>query len=118
MNTDKDELRIKVAELCGWKKGKPIEYFTIPAPQKKRYKINWISPDGYEDQTVPDYCNDLNACQELWNVIRDKGLWDEYCTWLEITVRANKGTACHKIFFYCADADEHCVTFVKTMEGK
>ena len=28
---------------------------------------------------IPDYDTDINAMREVWKVLKEKGLWDEFC---------------------------------------
>ena len=45
-----EQMRIKIAEACGWK------------PDKRG--LGWLSSHGCYDP-LPDYLNDLNACSEF-----------------------------------------------------
>jgi len=51
-----DEIRVRVAEACGWTKRREIE---------PGYWV-WIAPDGNTvgQSTLPNYPADLNACHE------------------------------------------------------
>ena len=95
-----DEKRIKVAELCGWKKT------TYRALGYKRGAVDaelWL--DAKEDQheeyeldgeryPFPDYLNDLNAMHEAEQLLHhlwDKkhpgaSAWDEFMRQLELVV--------------------------------
>lgn len=60
-----EQMRIAIAEKCGWKK-----VYKGPEPDNR-----WIMPDGLHYATadeIPDYCNDLNACQEMEKFIPDQ----------------------------------------------
>lgn len=60
MNLTDEEMRIAIAEACGWKPYKPITHDGWPllmTPPKKPNKEGWLEP-------IPDYLNDLNAIHE------------------------------------------------------
>ena len=66
-----DELRVKIAELCGWKKETYIDTFVGGSG-----RIRWKKPDGtwegYDTQEsaqihhLPNYCNDLNIIHKVF----------------------------------------------------
>jgi hypothetical protein len=122
--TDND-LRIKVAELRGWRKT------TYRALEYSRGYIDaevWTAPDGsqhdlYEDDSTgdpspfPDYPNDLNACHEF-----ERALTAKQCVTYEdaLTYIWKRGK------MHCpadgmqlhATARQRCEAFVETMEAK
>lgn len=64
-----DEIRIAIAELCGWK------------PPKDKREILWTTPGG-KFWHVPNYCESLDACREFEGNLT----WREagpYVFWLE-----------------------------------
>ena len=66
MNLTDEEIRIKIAEACGWKFSK------LAHPDSKPVAVMcWIAP-GCEDwqiRRLPDYLNDLNAMHEAEKVL-------------------------------------------------
>jgi len=67
MEMTDDELRIKAAELMGWKKlGEPK---TIPVMGSPGHYIHldlwWERPDGRKEESPPDYPNDIAAAWPL-----------------------------------------------------
>lgn len=89
-NMDKEKQRIAIAEACGWKDIRLIEFFNEEggwtAPGGKRDYIqgmpNSYAPDGTE---VPDYLSDLDAMHEAEKVLEDPQengrLMATYCIW-------------------------------------
>ena len=63
-----DQKRIKIAEACGWKRGKRREA-SFADPSKDIEYDSWISPAGFPERKIPDYFADLNACHEMEKVI-------------------------------------------------
>jgi hypothetical protein len=117
-----NELRIKVAELLGWRKT------TYRALGYSRGYIDaevWIAPDGsqhdlYEDDSTgdpypfPDYPNDLNACHEI-----ERTLTYNQCSRYEdvLLLIWKRGTMyCHADAMRChITARQRCEAFVETM---
>lgn len=67
-----EQMRIAIAEACGWKPYKPITHDGWPllmTPPKKPNKEGWL-------ETIPDYLNDLNACAEFEKTLTDDELWE------------------------------------------
>lgn len=103
------ELRVKVAELCGW----------TPASESRRWWLppsfwNWIEGSRRQDG-LPDFLNDLNACHEFEKIILAKSdgvprpdLWDKYIQYLGGDWPSSMVTH--------ATAEQRCLAFVKTME--
>lgn len=69
-----DELRIKVAELCGWERGPKVSSWIGVANSCWHRKSE---QDGWQDNP-PDYPQDLNACHEMEEHIPENK-WFEWC---------------------------------------
>lgn len=66
-----EELRIKVAELCGWKRREVFEpSFADPSKLVSRGR-KWHNPINDLPQRLPDYPNDLNAMHEAEKALTD-----------------------------------------------
>jgi hypothetical protein len=112
-----EEVRIKIAELCGWKiltitagpnAGKPSPDF-IKGPNGELALLKYLDGNGVNSASVPDYLHDLNACHEMEGCI-PKHLMGEYGIWLE-RLGDNDGMT--------ATAAQRCKAFVLTMtDGK
>ena len=59
-----------LAELMGWKLRE------IDTPRGSEWW--WISLDGTQRSAPPNYPTDLNALAEVWKVLKERGLWDEF----------------------------------------
>jgi len=71
-----EELRIKVAELCGWD-------LTIHTSERVYGQKFVTNPEGklVIKDLIPDYCNDLNAMREAEKML-DKKMYLKYTTTL------------------------------------
>jgi hypothetical protein len=108
---ESNELRIKVAELCGWK----------PYPVNTEDDKVYCNPNNIHDHKMPDYPKDLNACHELILYLRDRGFWCE----IKITIYG--AVVCFRINdkgigYKYEGTDKQlpvaiCRAFVATMEG-
>lgn len=68
-----EELRIKVAELCGWKRREVFESsFADPSKLISRGR-KWHNPINDLPQRLPDYPTDLNAMHEAEKVFVTHG---------------------------------------------
>ena len=125
-----DELRIKVAELLGWKDVRNMEYTCACAPagvcehcqaklcgwDRRGGLIDSLRTGCYISGHVPDYPRDLNACHEMesWFWHRYAGSefkWGEYVRNL-ISVCGHPSNQHH-----CrATARQRCEAYVLTME--
>lgn len=123
MNLTDDEIRIKVAEACGWY---PVAYSQSP-DHATAYK--WKHPDGREGwgfSAAPNYPQDLNACAEFEQTL--KGFQaDLYADILTSLVEAslingkrpeNVGSphlSWHGVFqIATATARQRCLAYLKT----
>lgn len=135
----KEELRVRVAELCGWKfyDGKPTFHFgatEVPwgghgsATGGKR----WVKPDGVPivrwmktrkdanewafQNGLPDYPNDLNAMAKAEEMLTDEQ-WDAYERKLrEICSARSWYEGAGKELLH-ATAEQRARAFCATMEG-
>lgn len=78
---DDSALRIKVAELCGWKRREVFEpSFANPSKLVSRGR-KWHNPINDLPQRLPDYPNDLNpmfAAERYLQMHKDSTLWPRY----------------------------------------
>lgn len=113
---DLTKLRIRVAELCGWT--------DIQQSSLNRNTFVGRKPGAFdiEGRTwLPDYCTDLNACQEFERFM-DERQQDVFAVQLgrltggaQIDFGATRINATTKILF--ATAEQRCRAFVTTMEN-
>jgi len=98
-----EEIRIKVAELCGWKSIEPYK------PEGcQLYKDLFGLKRGRFGQ-IPNYPQDLNACHKVVNSWTDPSKWFAYDTHIaRITRKA--GT-----FSWNATARQRAEAFLMTM---
>ena len=92
-----EEIRIAIAEACGWRDIRGLNWTGVAPNRDLNYRNG-----------VPDYLNDLNACHEMENVLlRDMNkLWYPYCKRLhELTNGIGEG----------ATAPQRCDAFLKTL---
>lgn len=105
-----DQIRIAVAEACGWKKeyihGNGIDDEVWICPKTNQC---WLA----EDAALPDYLNDLNACAEFEKTLTDKEhfsfrkhLWD-------IVIKLGPEDTWDRQFV-SADAKTRCIAYLKT----
>lgn len=120
---EKAQLRVKVAEICGWKHAivthdAPIERdgFKIPGCFWKGDKFDaWWHPDSKGVFVQPtDYPNDLNAMHEAELRLTDKQ-HDLYRFWLE--VESKKEANEHRAYA-SASATQRALAFVRVWEVK
>lgn len=98
MNLTNEELRIKVAEVMGWKI-KNTAHYNPPC------KL-WEHPEcgvGMEEEDLPNYPKDLNSCASFEATLTDEE-WDVYCENLGGSIRS------------CASAAplQRCLAYLKT----
>ncbi len=111
------ELRIRVAELCGWEKFEkyPTGLYGWTRESLQDREAAWVAKDGLKLYPVPDYPNDLNAIAgaETWIAI-DPDAATEY-------VRNLHDIAGSELWgdlgVVRATAEERCRAFVATMEA-
>ena len=99
-----DEMRIAIAEACGWKPYKPITHDGWPllmTPPKKPNKEGWL-------ETIPDYLNDLNAMHEAEKTFADDDVIAEKY-WLALYDATE-----HTRWPYDATARQRCIAYLKT----
>lgn len=104
--TDND-LRVKVAELCGWERGPKKEikcglWFPVMSCWHKK-----CDKDNWQDEP-PNFPHDLNACHEMEEALTSQQLYDySESLWYECAgfVEAVRATA-----------RQRCEAFVKAME--
>lgn len=88
-----DELRVMLAELCGWKKLASPEplLWTRDGVQHVVGHAPWRGPDGRlkQDEDLPNYPQDLNACHEL-EVTLDEDQYKHFALLLVKLTAANR----------------------------
>jgi len=107
------KLRVRVAELCGWR------YPLDRSESKPPYEMNEPSALRYKRlaRTIPDYCNDLNACAAFEKTMtEDQGVQFRLCLMFNSdgprsTFRSVEAALCH------ATAEQRCRAFVAVMES-
>lgn len=113
-----EELRIKVAELCGWEIspfGSGIICFNEELDKQRAPEDDGIR------FSLPDYPHDLNACHEMEKAAEV----DEYVptlyeviTGYPLKIMQNQGQAIDLMnWVYNATARQRCEAFVLTMEN-
>jgi hypothetical protein len=112
MSAENDELRVKVAELCG-----------LDLSYTKEALERFKDRDGYPDAIfqlakIPDYPNDLNACHKFEETLTpsQRRIYNDELHGLVI-VNCEPGDS---QMFACvhATAKQRCRAFVATMEAK
>lgn len=112
----KQELRVKVAEFCGWRK----QEYTDPGDDRYipiRHITRWKKGDNiaWKINDFPDYPNDLNACHEAEKLLTD-GQHKQFREHLRDVVDASPCREHRRVI--SATATERALAFVRTMEGK
>lgn len=87
MNMTDDEIRIAIAEACGWK-----------PPYSMTSLCEWIGPHG---KNLSDPLEDLNSCQAMQKAITDPCQRKAYWLYLDHDVDAT--------------ARQRCIAFLKTI---
>ncbi len=75
---NKDEMRILIAEACGWK------YTSHPIAKKIGFgnSLFWCKENDFvEEEELPDFLYDLNAMYQAENIFTQKQ-WNQYPIWL------------------------------------
>jgi hypothetical protein len=131
--SDLTKLRIRVAELFGWRQS---TYEKEGRPGIGDYEV-WVSPSGHmfdryveqgaekENTYLPDYPSDLNACKTLIDLLAEKGWTCQLDNGLDKTWECTfeTGTSGHKDFKQHYEAADElavaiCRAFVAVMEGR
>lgn len=106
-----DEIRVMVAELCGWKR-------RAWQDRKGRPCKSWTSPEGRDMAGMPpNYPADLNACAEAVASIPDDGSREKYLWALKRGIMRNSATqGADEFQVHSATARQRCEAFLATME--
>lgn len=94
LNLSDEARRVKVAELCGWKKSDSIYSFEIGVNQHGFWKkpiYFWLNPKGEQCLGLPEYLTDLNAMHEAEELIYGDERWRTYEGWLWDTTNSIEG---------------------------
>lgn len=92
-----EQMRIKIAEACGW-----IHHHMRPS-ETERLQKKW-----YYLSDLPNYLNDLNAMHEAERML-PVAQWDRYTQWLgELAKGTRRFVVCH------ATARQRAEAFLKT----
>jgi len=70
-----EQINIAIAEACGWRIAERV------SPEAKEDATAcWIRPNGdeWQEESLPDYCNDLNAMHEAEKTLNSEQLHDYY----------------------------------------
>ena len=116
------ELRVKVAELCGWYVERSVGHEGVNG----ELVLDSGRPPGARRtdplQRLPNFCNNLNACAEF-----EKGLTYEQCRkyheeleWVQAEMteeRNGQEDYPAQDFWFHATAEQRCRAFIATMEG-
>jgi|APGre2960657404_1045060.scaffolds.fasta_scaffold25660_3 hypothetical protein len=109
MNMTDEQMRIAIAEACGWRPYKPITHDGRPLlmiPPKMSNKEGWL-------EAIPDYLNDLNAMHEAEKVLTEKGVnaWWAYVA----HINRNNPTPFRAESAVHATARQRAEAFIKTL---
>ena len=118
-----DEMRIAIAEVCGYKKVEcPLSSLGGGSPCKPKPMTYWADECwGGDTIGLPDYLNDLNACAEMVKSlsIGQRSVWPMHLR--EIVARDGKGQEnpdtglLDDTHFYNATAPQRCEAFLRTL---
>ena len=75
-----EQINIKIAELCGWRKD-----------SQNGFQPTWKNTDGtrYAESLLPNYAADLNACHEFEVKLKKFGVFSSYLSHLAIVCGFN-----------------------------
>lgn len=122
MKTDEitdDEMRVKIAELCGWRKELYVDTF-----EGGSARMRWKNPVGEwvgythrpaESNWLPDYLNDLNAMHEAEKTLTDEE-WRLYADrlWRHAGGPQLGCVSCYTREYVSAKARQRAIAFLKT----
>ena len=114
-----EELRVKVAELCGWLEIKNEYYHDDNRPSLMGYDGEEMRMGRFYEG-VPNYPADLNACADFSKHLRTKSreLYTDYTRHLDKLVAiANSEDEADSINISDALPRTRCAAFILTMEG-
>lgn len=118
---DLERLRVKVAELCGWRPERRKLYAGVKNVHGwgKNTHLRLGDKDRFFTMTprlFPDFCNDLNACSEFEKMLSHENL-KRYNDELERLT--NDGCIRISVHHYAwhAPATQRCLAFVALHEG-
>ena len=100
-----EQINIAIAEACGWR----IAGRVLPE-YKESATACWIRPNGdeWQEESLPDYCNDLNAMHEAEKVLLS-GYWLRYCECLTYLLGKSVYASVHAI------ARDRAEAFLRTL---
>ena len=118
-----EEINIAIAEHCGWRNIKEIDYQPIGTdPYIDGPDQMWVGihpesdSDSDEYEVIPDYCNDLNLMHDVENTLKDPIQQSFYAEYLGDFNSFEKGE--YPTFrFVNSTAKERAVAFLKVIGG-
>lgn len=104
-NLTEDQILVKIAEACGWRKVGPKGFGSL--------KLVGIDPKepAWPFSLIPNYPADLNACAEFEKTMTREQLM-EYEHYL---ARVCGWSPLNMIPVYCATARQRCIAFIETL---
>lgn len=108
-----EELRVKVAELCGWTH---MRYVMGTLWGYHGVNPNWSAGCKGDTTDVPDYCHDLNVCHEMEKLLPKKLVVPYVAAVTVIMFRQDKPV--ERSFQLFATARQRCEAFVAVLKGK
>lgn len=101
-----EQMRIKIAEACGWK------HHHMRPSETERHQKKW-----YYLSDLPDYLNDLNACAEFEATLTDDELWEYSKLLMDYRQAANGfplASRSEVLKLQKATVRQRCIAFLKT----
>jgi hypothetical protein len=113
MNMTDEQMRIAIAEACGWNSIREQDYDHGYSGNDVRQMWVGLSPDLNEFEQLPDYCNNLNAMHEAEKVLTEKGVnaWWAYVA----HINRNNPTPFRAESAVHATARQRAEAFIKTL---
>jgi len=108
-----EELRIEIAEWCGWKRNPALDYACIDLTTRKEVTNIMYSLDQRSEcvEGLPNYPQDLNAMWEAEEKLSEP-LWTNYCLVLR---KYFTKFPCRTYNELHATAKQRAIAFVKTI---
>lgn len=112
-----NELRVKVAELCGWK---DIEERLLPCCRGVKSRLCGRMEHEHAFHACPNFPHDLNACHEMEEALDTFGAKIRYLSYLRLACTGEAkhypNSALHELLVIRATARQRCEAFVRAME--
>jgi hypothetical protein len=112
-----EKMRVIIAEHCGWIRDDVCDCWNKPA--EGPHVVAFLTENRSQLRQIPDYLNDLNACAEMENYVKD---WNAYSDKCESIARRDgkidrdiNPSIIIDVLLIRLSADQRCEAFLRTI---